>query len=608
MKVIGIDFGHGETSAGYVDSETVVGNEIVLRDLKITGENIVIPSLICKMAGGEYVISPTPNQIAEADEIGICFKAPLVSSKLYKEISNTDKVFFREFLSLTYKAIYSNPNNPLIVNNGQPNFVVYVACPSGWNAEQIVAYKEFLTTECRVPVADIIKESRAAYIASRRKVGGGIRTQGGNVLVIDFGSSTVDFTYFNNNLKFEPIHEGYPLGASKIENAFLDYLYKNCPSSAESINIVYERAGAKNGKNLILYAIRKQKEEYFSKPNHDSFNLSVPLDALFFDRSLRGKYIESPSEDGFSKEDVVMILHDYIEDLSRMLDSFQTIPGVGTIDKVILTGGASRMFFFVDLVSKKYRVSKDNETLLIDLDSSLTISEGIAAFGYMNECSEVAEKPLWDDVEHFISDNLEKLLRKSIEKVVGDLYYEEFSKITKRYSSGSICKDGKHNLDALEDANIDLLNTWSSDSSIMDNKIQEAVVDSLGTSINNTLTAFAVKWGLPKPNVDIKFSTLELHLSLTNDSCESVNRFIWITAKEFIDSRDFIGFTKNSPFKDRAAEDRKGIANAIDKGLKEYFSHLDYDESLNDEMKIISSSIRSFVKDFVDGAKLEQYR
>ena len=608
MKVIGIDFGHGETSAGYVDSETLAGNEIVLRDLRITGENLVIPSLICRMTGGEYVISPSPNQIAEANEIGICFKAPLVGSKFYSAISDSNKVFFKEFLSLTYKAIYSNPNNPLIVRNGVPNFVVYVACPSGWNAQQIDAYKSFLTEECKIPVADIIKESRAAYIASRRKVGGGIRTQGGNVLVIDFGSSTIDFTFFNNDLKFEPIHEGYPYGASAIENAFLDYLYKNCPSSAESIDIVYDRAGINNGKNLILYAIRKQKEEFFSKPNHDAFNLSISLKDLFFDRSLRDKYIESPSERGFSRHEVESILGHYIEDLSLMLDSFKTIPGVGKIDKVILTGGASRMYFFVDLVSKKYNVSKEAETLIIDLDSSLTISEGIAAFGYMNERSEIAEKPLWEDVEHFVSTDLEGLLRKAIEKVVGELYYDEFTKITKKYASGGISKEGKHNLDALEDANIELLNSWSSDPSIMDKKIQKEVVESLSKSINNTLSEFAERWGLGRPNVDIQFSTLELHMSLTADARNSVNSFIWITTKEFIDSRDFGGWTENSPFKDRVEGDRKGIANAINKGLKEYFSDLKYPDSLDDEIEVISTAIRTSVKDFIDEAKLEQYR
>ncbi len=76
MKIVGIDYGHGETSAGYVDSETVIGNEIHMQDLKISGEQIIIPSVICRTHNGEYIINPSANQLAKAEDVGICFKAP----------------------------------------------------------------------------------------------------------------------------------------------------------------------------------------------------------------------------------------------------------------------------------------------------------------------------------------------------------------------------------------------------------------------------------------------------------------------------------------------------------------------------------------------------
>ena len=44
MKIVGIDYGHGETSAGYVNSENVQGNEIPMQDLQIKDEKTVIPS------------------------------------------------------------------------------------------------------------------------------------------------------------------------------------------------------------------------------------------------------------------------------------------------------------------------------------------------------------------------------------------------------------------------------------------------------------------------------------------------------------------------------------------------------------------------------------
>lgn len=227
-NIVGIDFGHGETSAGFLDSDNVIGNEVQMSDLNIVGEEKVIPSVVCIMPSDDVVISPSAYQIAKAKELGISFKDPLIGSEKYSKISDSHLRFFEMFLSKTYEAIRGNSNNPLHVSqDGETDFLVYIACPSGWNEEQINAYKEFTNSTCNIPVVDIVKESRAAYIAARRTVGGGIRTQGGNVLVIDYGSSTIDFTYFNNESRFEPVHEGYKLGARIIEETFLEYLEFN---------------------------------------------------------------------------------------------------------------------------------------------------------------------------------------------------------------------------------------------------------------------------------------------------------------------------------------------------------------------------------------------
>lgn len=402
-NIVGIDFGHGETSAGFLDSDNVIGNEVQMSDLNIVGEEKVIPSVVCIMPSDDVVISPSAYQIAKAKELGISFKDPLIGSEKYSKISDSHLRFFEMFLSKTYEAIRGNSNNPLHVSqDGETDFLVYIACPSGWNEEQINAYKEFTNSTCNIPVVDIVKESRAAYIAARRTVGGGIRTQGGNVLVIDYGSSTIDFTYFNNESRFEPVHEGYKLGARIIEETFLEYLKEHESEAYENISLVEKKCGPIKGNNVLLYIIRKLKEEYFISPNQEIFQLSIDLSKILLDKSLRGRYIEPSSGDGYSKQKVLDILSAYINDLANMLDDFLTKEGVSSIDKVILTGGASRMFFFKELVSRKYDVCKDNGTLIVDLNPSLTISRGIAAFGYMNEKSEINETPLWEDVNKFI--------------------------------------------------------------------------------------------------------------------------------------------------------------------------------------------------------------
>ena len=248
----------------------------------------------------------------------------------------------------------------------------------------------------------------------------------------------MDFTYFNNDSQFEPVHEGYKLGARIIEETFLKHLKEHEPDACDNISLIEQKCGLTKGNNILLFQIRKLKEEYFISPNQDRFLLSIDLSKILLDKSLRGRYIEPSNGDGYSKQELLSILSDYIKDLASMLDDFLTKEGVTSIDKVILTGGASRMFFFKDLVSKKYNVNKEDHTLIVDLNPSVTISRGIAAFGFMNEKSETNEKPLWDNVNEFISTSLPDILRTSLNKAVADIYYTEFTQITKKYQSGQI--------------------------------------------------------------------------------------------------------------------------------------------------------------------------
>lgn len=608
-NIVGIDFGHGETSAGFLDSDNVIGNEVQMSDLNIVGEEKVIPSVVCIMPSDDVVISPSAYQIAKAKELGISFKDPLIGSEKYSKISDSHLRFFEMFLSKTYEAIRGNSNNPLHVSqDGETDFLVYIACPSGWNEEQINAYKEFTNSTCNIPVVDIVKESRAAYIAARRTVGGGIRTQGGNVLVIDYGSSTIDFTYFNNESRFEPVHEGYKLGARIIEETFLEYLKEHESEAYENISLVEKKCGPIKGNNVLLYIIRKLKEEYFISPNQEIFQLSIDLSKILLDRSLRGRYIEPSSGDGYSKQKVLDILSAYINDLANMLDDFLTKEGVSSIDKVILTGGASRMFFFKELVSQKYDVCKDNGTLIVDLNPSLTISRGIAAFGYMNEKSETNETPLWEDVNEFINSSLPDILRKALNSAVADIYYKEFTQITQKYSDGKLSdSSGRQNLDSLEDAFIDFLNSYTTSPESVGDKVMNTVEQSVSSAINNRLKAFCDTWNFKCDKIDVTFD-FDQSFYLPTETAKGILEFMWAKCYDFIKHRDFFGTTSDTPYKDRDKVDRTSIVSNLDYNLRAKCDNLHYDGDLSEELAVIEEAIRSKVQEVIDNAKLEMYR
>lgn len=608
-NIVGIDFGHGETSAGFVISDNAIGNEVNMLDLRLVGEETVIPSIVCIMPSEEVVIAPSAYQIAKSSEIGISFKDPLVGNDRYSQITPENYRYFKLFLTKAYESIKSNQNNPLHTSEeGENDFLVYIACPSGWDKEQIDAYRKFTNSECGIPVVDIVKESRAAYIAARRSVTGGIRTQGGNVLVIDFGSSTIDFTYFNNDNRFEPVHEGYKLGARMVEERFLQYLKEHENEARENITMVESQCGEIKGRNVLLYEIRKLKEEYFVSPNQDVFLLSIDLKKLLLDRSLAGRYIEPSSGNGYTKQEVLDILSDYIDKLSDMLDDFLTKEGVTSVDKVILTGGASRMFFFKDLVSKKYDVHKENETLIVDLNPSVTISRGISAFGFMNEKSETNEKPLWNDVNNFIENSLPVILRSSLNSAVADIYYNEFTRITERYRNGYISdSSNRHNLDSLEDAFIEFFKSYTTSPESVGNKIAIAVEKSVTSAINSRLEAFAKNWNYNVDNINVSFD-FDTSFYLPVETAKGVLEFMWAKCAEFIENRDFWGTTSDTPYKDRDSSDRSSIVSNLNSNLRTKCNSLHYDDDLSDELSVIEEAIRLKIQDIVDDAKLEMYR
>ena len=608
-NIVGIDFGHGETSAGFVISDNAIGNEVNMLDLRLVGEETVIPSIVCIMPSEEVVIAPSAYQIAKSSEIGISFKDPLVGNDRYSQITPENYRYFKLFLTKAYESIKSNQNNPLHTSEeGENDFLVYIACPSGWDKEQIDAYRKFTNSECGIPVVDIVKESRAAYIAARRSVTGGIRTQGGNVLVIDFGSSTIDFTYFNNDNRFEPVHEGYKLGARMVEERFLQYLKEHESEARENITMVESQCGEIKGRNVLLYEIRKLKEEYFVSPNQDVFLLSIDLKKLLLDRSLAGRYIEPSSGNGYTKQEVLDILSDYIDKLSDMLDDFLTKEGVTSVDKVILTGGASRMFFFKDLVSKKYDVHKENETLIVDLNPSVTISRGISAFGFMNEKSETNEKPLWNDVNNFIENSLPGILRSSLNSAVADIYYNEFTRITERYRNGYISdSSNRHNLDSLEDAFIEFFKSYTTSPESVGNKIAIAVEKSVTSAINSRLEAFAKNWNYNVDNINVSFD-FDTSFYLPVETAKGVLEFMWAKCAEFIENRDFFGTTSDTPYKDRDSSDRSSIVSNLNSNLRTKCNSLHYDDDLSDELSVIEEAIRLKIQDIVDDAKLEMYR
>lgn len=382
--VIGIDFGHGETSAAIcaLDWDTPVDQLDNAKDLEMGGNSKVIPSAITILANGDAKIGDAafnPDVLKKA-KVNVCFKqAP-------KDINGVKENLMIRYMQEVYKRI--RENNTGMLNDG--NHLVYIATPSGWDKPTQALYVEMAKKAgLPIPQNGVTKESRAAFVRAQHDTTSGIgRNIEKGAIVFDMGSSTLDFTYMNRELP-NLIDNGYDCGASHVEKAMF--------ARNEEENEAVKRFEQKypDLKDFLLFEARKVKEQIYFDPSlrvKKTINFDDFIDDEDFEDD-RYKLSYQPGElDRFLEE------IGYTGQIEEAMKDYKTrfIPGQN-IYGVFLTGGASRMDFIKDLVTRCWGVPKD--LIYRDQDPSLTISQGVAEVARMDLRTESMDTTIAQDIE-----------------------------------------------------------------------------------------------------------------------------------------------------------------------------------------------------------------
>jgi hypothetical protein len=368
--VIGIDFGHGETSAAFCRLEWDANPEKRIptaTDLALDQvRNLVIPSAICKDSQGEYHIGQNAFDAQylkdlKKESLAVCFK------KAPQDIDGKEEKLMIEFMRTVYNNILRN-NAELT----EDNHVVYIARPSGWNDSQTKDLYKRMALEADIPLVNLTSESRAAFFYAKQDAQAKFtKLIDKGAIVFDLGSSTLDFTFLTKNEK--AIDFGYNLGASIIENTIYE---KKILANEDMIKFIdkYPFANA-----AILYEARKIKEEAYSKEKEATTFKNIDTDNIMQGESdieavckIKFKGIQELND--FIEEGA-----HYISELKNAILDFKTkyIPEK-EIHGVFLTGGASKMSFVKDIVASSY-----GQQVYVYLDSnpSNSVSRGIALLG-----------------------------------------------------------------------------------------------------------------------------------------------------------------------------------------------------------------------------------
>ena len=427
--VIGIDLGHGETSAAICPMQWDKLDDQLdpAKDLEMEPNRKVIPSAITITADGMAKIGTSafdPNILKQAN-VNVCFK------RKPESITGESEKLMMRFMKEVYRKIREN-NGGMLTDT---NHLVYIATPSGWDKAAQELYLR-MATEAGLPMGGITKESRAAFIRAQHDPTANLgRNIEKGAIVFDMGSSTLDFTYHNSALP-NMIDNGYDCGASFVEKS----VFANLEKSSEAIQEF--KSKYPDLVDYLLFEVRRAKEEiYFDTAR--KYKKTINFEDIIDDEDLEEERFRLKFESGELNE--FLESNGYIGSIREAMCDYlrNHIPGQN-IYGVFLTGGASRMDFIKSLVTECWNVPEDK--IFRDQDPSLTISQGVA---------ELARADLR-------TKDIDAELKPLLEKTNGNAVYDKFVEIFGDYMYENIidavantCTEWK---DSATDKSLDDLN------------------------------------------------------------------------------------------------------------------------------------------------------
>lgn len=358
--VIGIDFGHGETSAAFcpIGWDLAPGDLEAVKDIDFGANRKVLPTAINIQPNGQAFLGEaafSPERLKKAT-VEVLFK------KKPENIDGEKEQLMIRYMHEVY-ALIREKSGALFSDD---NHLLYIATPSGWDEKAKNLYGQ-MAAQAGLPIAGITSESRAAFIKAQLDTSSGLPqyiSQG--AIVFDMGSSTLDFTYLQTGNA--PVDYGYDCGASQVEKImYAEMRDKN--KDIVAFETQYPKLVAK-----LLYETRCVKECVYFDPDiryKKTVNFEDIVDDEDFEDS-KMKYVFQPGELNRMLEE-----KGYISEISQaMLDFKYYHIGGNPIKAAFLTGGASRMDFIQKLIKDCWDLPQ--ELIYRDQDPSLTISRGVA--------------------------------------------------------------------------------------------------------------------------------------------------------------------------------------------------------------------------------------
>ncbi len=379
--IVGIDFGHGETSAWVVPLSLQTGSEqgetLRLKQSNKDVDRSYYSAIYCN-SDGEYSLSDSEGNVITEFKKKISF--------LEQPDNDNKRKAYREYIRQIYQRLLKYNDTILKLDaDGDCNFYICIACPTKWCQKDREDYIQFFNEALHdfgIQVMWVINESDAAFFSH-----GSIEKYANKcVLIIDYGSSTIDYTVFHHGLKISDDNwSNDHLGASNIEELILCKA-RNDSNYQEKANNTYRKLTELGMTHIDItscckFEIRKAKELSVREDKYPELNVNYNL---IGEKTLYGKTEDFSAEKRDYKFEIECqidtCIEEYkskvVEDFKQLKDKIQKKNGNQGIDYVILSGGACQMPWVQEVVEDIFTP----ENIDLDTQASFVVSKGIALY------------------------------------------------------------------------------------------------------------------------------------------------------------------------------------------------------------------------------------
>lgn len=406
MRYIGFDVGDGESAIAAFEQGS--GIEPVI--LPVGGSRSFLSAV--GMLNGEIVVGERAYTDALADGLSVRFKSRFT----YDPARNEDIV---RFVRGTVRDLQ---DNGLL----GPEDAFVVGCPAGWNATARARYRELLMRAgLREP--QVISESRAAFLYAKyaKTVALDIDVLSKTALVIDIGSSTLDFAYIVGGRETGVGTFGdIALGGGILDEELL-HLCVEQSRERDAIRRVFQES--RSWYSYCEIEARRLKEEYYTRLLDDPSAsvkkvLRICYDGvqkltLKLDGDLARQLTEKPLN-ALQGRSFTQAVQDALDHAVRL--TADDPPWL-----VLLTGGASRMPFFRQLCREAFR----DAAVVCCPEPEFSIAKGLSYAGWIDsnlrEFRKAIEKEITEERVAYTARKAMPQLIPPVTEALVDLLIEE---------------------------------------------------------------------------------------------------------------------------------------------------------------------------------------